>query len=175
MICLSAWRFETCVRIIYATDHPRTDREVCPVHYTTEITIDLPRDRMIALFDNPDNMAGWMQGLQSFEHLSGDLGQPGAKSRLVFDEGGRVIEMVETITVRNLPDEFSATYEAKNVWNGAVNRFYEDGPNRTRWVAEHEFKFSGFMRVIAFFMRGAFPKQTLTHMQHFKTFAESAE
>jgi hypothetical protein len=144
------------------------------MQYTTEITIDLPRARVIELFDNSDNMAHWMPGLQSFAHLSGEPGQPGATSKLVFEQGRRVIEMIETITVRNLPDEFSGTYEAQGVWNGVVNRFFDDGPDRTRWVAEHEFKFSGVMRVIAVFMRGAFRKQSAEYMRLFKAFAESA-
>ena len=49
--------------------------------YTVAIEIDLPRDRVIELFDNPDNLFKWQTGLQSFDHLSGEPGQPGAKSK----------------------------------------------------------------------------------------------
>ena len=140
--------------------------------YTTEIVIDLPRERVIELFDDPDNLPKWQPGLQSFEHLSGEPGRPGARSRLVFDQGGRRIEMIETITRRDLPDEFSGTYETQGVENWMTNRFIEEGPERTRWVAETEFQFSGLMRIMAFFMRGAFPKQTQEFMQNFKEFAE---
>ena len=75
--------------------------------------------------------------------------------------------------VRNLPDEFSATYEAKGVYNEISNFFHETGENQTRWVMNSEFKFSGLMRLMGIFMRGAFPKQTLKSMQSFKNFAES--
>ena len=91
--------------------------------YTCEILLDLPRQRVIELFDNPDNLAKWQAGLKSFEHFEGQEGEPGAKSRLFYDEGGREIEMVETIIARNLPDEFSATYEAKGVFNKISNSF----------------------------------------------------
>ncbi len=47
--------------------------------YTCELIVNLPRQRMIELFDNPDNMHKWQPGLVSFEHLSGESGQPGAK------------------------------------------------------------------------------------------------
>ena len=73
--------------------------------YTSEIEINSPIDKVIELFDNPDNMDKWMKGLQSFEPISGKPGQVGAKSRLKFKMGKREIEMIETITVRNLPDE----------------------------------------------------------------------
>lgn len=141
--------------------------------YTTDITIDLPRARVVELFDDPDNLKKWQKGLQSFEPLSGTPGQPGATSRLVYEQSGRTIEMIETVTSRNLPDEFSGTYEAKGVYNVVSNRLYEDGPNRTRLVTENEFHFSGLMALIAPFMSGTFKKQMLTLMQDFKKFAES--
>ena len=43
--------------------------------------------------------------------------------------GKREIDMIETITVKNLPKEFSATYEAKGVWNEMKNYFEEIDEN----------------------------------------------
>ncbi len=142
--------------------------------YTTEITIDLPRDRMIEIFDNPDNMQKWMEGLQEWENISGEPGTPGAQMRMKFLQGKREIDMVETIVARNMPDEFRVIYEAQGVKNWANNYFTVQGPNKTRWKAEHEFKFGGFMRLMSFFMpTSMFKKQTLKNMNDFKAFAES--
>ena len=141
--------------------------------YTCEITIDLPRQRVIELFDNPDNMSKWMPGLQSFEHLTGARGEPGATARLIFDQGGKQIEMTETILSRNLPEEFSRTYKTEGVENHLVNRFYEEESQRTRWVTETEFTFSGKMKVMASMMKGAFKEQTEEYMERFKNFAET--
>ena len=141
--------------------------------YTREVVIDLPRDRVIELFDNPDNLPKWQEGLQSFEHVSGEPGQPGAKSRLVYDHRGRHIEMIETITERNLPDEFSGTYETEGVWNGMKNRFVEEAPDRTRWIAESEFRCSGLkMKLMTIFLRPMFTSTTLKSLRDFKAFAE---
>ena len=82
--------------------------------------------------------------------------------------------MIETIIERDLPDVFSGTYDAKGVHNLVENRFYEVEQNKTRWVTENEFDFSGMMKLMGFFMKGAFPKQTLEHMNSFKAFAENA-
>jgi hypothetical protein len=86
---------------------------------------------------------------------------------------GRNIEMIETVTTRSLPDEFSGTYETGGVLNRVGNRFYDAGEGKTRWVTENEFNFTGLMRLMGFFMRGSFPKQTQSDMQRFKEFAES--
>lgn len=140
--------------------------------YTCELVVNVPRPRMIELFDNPDNLDKWQPGLVSFEHLSGEPGQAGAKSKLLYDMNGRKIEMVETIVNRDLPDTFTGTYEAKGVHNIIENHFYTDGLERTRWVMDTEFQFSGFMKIASKFMGGAFRKQSMEFMNNFKTFAE---
>lgn len=140
--------------------------------YTVDIIIDLPRPKVISLFDNPDNMHKWQPDLVSFDHLSGDPGQPGAKSKLQYKMGKREIEMIETVTKNDLPNEMSGTYETKGVFNIISNRFEEVSEKQTRWVSENEFQFSGFMKLMGIFMKGAFPKQTLKFMNQFKAFAE---
>ncbi|QQS30815.1 MAG: SRPBCC family protein [Sphingobacteriales bacterium] len=143
--------------------------------YTVEIEINKPIDKVIELFDNVDNMGKWMEGLQSFEPLSGTPGQVGAKSKLRFKMGKREIEMIETITVRNLPEEFSGTYEVDNVFNIVKNKFVKISEERTKYITENEFQFKGiFMKIIAFLMPGAFKKQSLQYLNAFKKFAENA-
>ena len=140
--------------------------------YTCEVEINQPVAKVVELFDNPDNMKLWMPGLISFEHLSGTHGQPGAKSKLKFGMNNREIEMIETVTVRNLPEEFSGTYEAKGVFNIVKNHFIPVAPDKTKYVTEHEFQFSGFMKIMGLFMPGAFKKESQKHLNRFKEFAE---
>jgi uncharacterized membrane protein len=142
--------------------------------FTAGIEINKPIDTVIALFDNADNMFKWMEGLQSFEHVSGTAGQPGAKSKLLFKMGNRIVEMTETILVRNLPDEFTGSYEAKGVYNIVKNRFQKITDDKTKYITEQEFQFKGFMKCIAFLMPGAFKKQSVKYLNSFKNFAESA-
>ncbi|GAB1349055.1 hypothetical protein MASR1M107_12680 [Ignavibacteriales bacterium] len=145
------------------------------MQFSGEVEINLPVKRVVELFDNPDNLKLWQPGLQSFQHLSGTPGEPGAKSKLKYQMGKREIEMVETITVKNLPDEFAGTYEAKGVWNEVKNQFVPLDENRTLYRCTNEFKFSGFMKIIGFLMPGAFKKENMKMMVQFKEFAEKAE
>ena len=142
--------------------------------YTVEIDIDLPRDRVIELFDSTENMKHWQEGLVSAEHLSGTPGEVGAKMKLKYKMGKREVEMVETITKRNLPDEFAGTYDAKGVHNIVDNTFIEISESKTKWVAYQEFQMKGMMKIIAFIMPGAFKKQSMKYMKDFKAFAENA-
>ena len=143
--------------------------------YTVEIEIELPRGKVIELFDNPANMPKWQEGLQSFEPISGQPGQVGAQSKLKFRMGKGEIEMIETITHRELPERFAGTYETKGVFNTVDNHFEIVHENLTRWISHNEFKFTGLMRIIAFFFKKAFVKQSLKYMQDFKTFSETGK
>ena len=144
------------------------------MRYTEEIALNLPRERVIELFDSFENLKQWQEGLVEIEHLSGEPGQPGARTRLLYDMGRRKLEMIETIITRDMPDEFSGTYDASGVHNIIKNTFHDEGET-TRWRMDCEFQFSGFMRIMAFFMgQGRFRAQTRKGMENFKRFAEGA-
>lgn len=143
--------------------------------YKLETEIDVPRDKVIEYFDNPDNLPKWQPTLVSMEHMSGKPGQPGAKTMLKYKMGKREVDMIETIVRRDLPDEFTGIYEAKGVWNELINHFYEiDNGQRTRWEFETEFRCTGLMmRAMSFLMPGMFKKASTKNMQDFKEFAEA--
>ena len=144
--------------------------------FTVEIDIDLPRERVIELFDNPDNMAKWQNGLQSFEHLSGQPGQPGAKSKLVYLNGKHTIELYETVTERNFPDEFNGIYEWSGGSNTLRNQFIEIAPDRTRWRSTCQYDFQGWsLKLMGILAPGMFRKQNQKFLQNFKAFAEKGQ
>jgi len=146
------------------------------MQYQLELEIDLPRERVIEMFLDPQNLYKWQPDLVSFEPLDGpEMREAGARSKQVHKMGKREVEMIETITVHNPPEAFSATYEADGVWNLIENRFINVGERKTKWILDCEFKCSGILiRLMAFFMPGAFRKQTFTYMKRFKDFAENA-
>ena len=143
--------------------------------YTTEITINLPRSKVIERFDSTENIYKWQKGLKSFEHIDGEPGQEGGRSKLVYEGRKGELQMTETITKRNLPDEFHGIYEAKGVYNEMYNYFLETGPDQTTWRSVSVFRFRGFMALMAPFMKSAFTNNTLLNMERFKSFAEQSE
>ncbi len=142
--------------------------------YSHSIQINLPRQRVIELFDSVENLEKWQPGFIRYEHLSGEPGQVGAKAKLLYKMGKRETEMIETITLNELPDKFHGTYEATGVFNIQENYFMQKGPDVTEWKSVSEFKFNSFMmKLIGWIMPGAFKKQTCKFMECFKEFAES--
>jgi ribosome-associated toxin RatA of RatAB toxin-antitoxin module len=142
--------------------------------FTCTVDINLPRNRVIELFDNAENMKKWQDGLVSFEHLEGEPGQVGAKSKLVYKNGKKTFDLSEQITVRNFPDEFSGTYDHEAMINTMTNKFTELGADKTRWIAHLDYTFKTTMwRFFSKFMTGMFKKQTQKFLDNFKKFAES--
>ncbi|MEJ2584956.1 MAG: SRPBCC family protein [Robiginitalea sp.] len=142
--------------------------------YTTEIEIELPRDEMLALLDDPQNMKHWQRGLQSFRQLSGEPGKEGARMELEYLMGKRHLLLVETIIKRDFPREYHLTYDSKGVHNIQKNYFEELEEGRCKWISESEFQFSNFpMKLMGWLMPKAFKKQSLTYLRDFKNFAET--
>ena len=131
--------------------------------YTTEITVNLPREVFIEKLDNPENLKHWQKGLTSYTLVSGKPGEAGSQMEMHYDMGKRKMVLIETIIKQNFPEEFHATYDAKGVHNIQKNYFHSSSDNQTRWVSESEFQFSGFMmKTMGFLMPGAFKKQSLS-------------
>lgn len=140
--------------------------------YSVQTTINAPIDEVIKRFDNADMMKEWMPGLVKFEHISGEPGQVGAKSKLTYQMGKRTVEMIETITERDLPGAFNGTYVANGVYNEVGNAFEAIDEKTTRHVSEQYFQFKGGMKIIGFLFPGAFKKQSQKYLDDFKAFVE---
>ena len=140
--------------------------------YSNEVTIFAPREKVVELFQDSEKIAMWQPGFISMELIEGEGGTVGTKHRMKYKMGKRDIEMVETILVNELPDAFTATYEAKNVHNVVENYFYDNQDGTTRYRTQNEFKMSGMMKLFGWIMPGAFKKQSQKYLDLFKQFVE---
>jgi hypothetical protein len=151
--------------------------------YIVSIEIALPRERVAQLLADPTYLPQWLRGLVLHEPLNGVHGQVGTQSRVVMKMGQQDMALTETITrrepanlqgiPRNSVVHFDREIVTEGMWSAARERLTEAGPETTLWESENEYRFSGLpMRLMSPFMRGAFRKQSLQHMQDFKAFAE---
>ena len=138
-----------------------------------ESVIDADLDTVWAAFENPDNMPRWQQNLESFRHISGQAGQPGAISELVYDEKGKRVILKQTITERRQPDFIASTYESPMGKTLIVNHFEAIDDESTRWTAWCNFTFQGFMKIMSLFVSGVIRKRTEGDMQRFKLMVET--
>ena len=138
-----------------------------------ESVIDASLDTVWAAFDNPDNMPRWQQNLESFTHISGDPGQPGAVSELVYDEKGKKVVLTETITERRDLDFLAGTYETSMSRTLIINHFEAVDENSTRWTSWCNFHLQGSMRLMTLFVSRSIRKRNEADMQRFKLMVET--
>ena len=142
--------------------------------YTVGIDIHLPRDRVVALFDDRANYKRWMPGLKSLERVAGVPGEVGSVHRLTFVWGRREMAMTETVLASQLPDRVELAYESPGSRNPSTHRFIALGPELTRYEQDSGFETDKLMfRIMMRLMPGWFRKHTLMYMNAFKAFAES--
>lgn len=144
--------------------------------FTCTVDIEKSRGEVVRLFDNPDNMPHWQDGFISFTPKSGTPGQVGATSIICYDIRGKKMELLETVTMNSLPEEFHGTYEGDFGMNTMHNYFEVLGPQETRWRSELEYlEMNGFvMNTMAKLMPNMFRKQTQKWMDQFKVFVENS-
>ncbi len=145
------------------------------MRYQIELEIEAPRERVLDLFLDPENLTKWQPSLVRYEQLGdGDARRVGAQSKQLHRMGSREVEMIQTITVDDYPDTFAATYESDDVWNLIENRFTALDNNRTGWALTSDFRSTSFMmKVFMVFFPGMFKRQTRTFMDYFKAFVEA--
>lgn len=143
------------------------------MNHTLEAAIKKPINEVIAFHQNPEKYPLWMEGFIAHQIVSGNQGEKDAVSKFTFDMKGRTMEMNETVLESNLPEKYSVRYDGPGMVNKVSFSFSEIDEATTKIVNYNEYEFSGFMKIIAFFMGGAFKKQSQKYLDEFKAAVEN--
>ena len=139
----------------------------------SEQIIYASRDFVWATFDNPDNLSRWQPTLESFTHKSGEPGQPGAISELVYDENGSKVVMTETVTERQQPNFMAGIYDNRWTKTLIVNHFEAIDDNTTRFISYANMTFKGFMKVMSLFVAKSIRARAEADLNRFKLLVET--
>jgi hypothetical protein len=144
--------------------------------FKLELLINQPLAEVWKAFDNVENMKRWQPSLISFEPISGTPGQPGAVSKLTYEENGREFSLIERITHREEPNRLDGVYENNFADNIVRNRFIEQGRVQTLWVLETEYAFKTLlMKIVGPLRKKNFVARTQRDMERFKEVAEDRQ
>ena len=141
--------------------------------YTTNIILELPRNKVIQLFEDSSLLEYWQRGLKSTKLIKGKDGEVSSKRKLKIELEGQKITMFETIIDKKLPDYWHGLYTGKGFKSTQKNYFTMVDKNKTHWKCESEFKFSGFMILVSKVLPDIFKKRSNLVMKDFKNFAEN--
>ena len=126
-------------------------------------------------FDNPDNLNKWLTNLERYEHLSGERGQVGAKSKQTFKENGRTIELFKEITERIDQQKFSGIFTAPNMMISTMEITFknmEDGSIKVTSCQDMRMEKLIF-RLITPLMKGSIQKRQNGDLENLKKAVEN--
>ncbi|MEM7247907.1 MAG: SRPBCC family protein [Acidobacteriota bacterium] len=143
--------------------------------YTNEVRIERPVEQTWAVFTDGSRMGEWIHGIERVENVSGEHLEVGSQWKLVMVEGGRDIEMVETVTACEPPSVFS--FDMDNPWflgQHAITLRPEDGGAATVLTAKNTVAGKGaFKRFLLWIGREGITAQGQHAYEHLKEIVEA--
>ncbi|WP_418604058.1 SRPBCC family protein [Hwangdonia sp.] len=138
--------------------------------FTCSINVKKPKQEVVKHFEDPEALKQSQKDFLRMEHLSGNQGETGAKSKLIYKK----FDLIETIIHNKLPDEFYAKYEHKRMTNTMRSKFTALNDNETTLTTEIDYtEFKGFfIKLIAKLFPNMFKKQVDKWLLRFKSFCE---
>jgi hypothetical protein len=136
------------------------------VKFTCTIDINAPKTEIDAIFINSEKQKYFQDGFISKHLINGETNTIGAKSKITYKR----LELIKTIQLNNLPDEFCALYEHKHTTNTMHVKFVALNRNKTTYISEiHYTNFKDFtVNMMAKLFPGMFKKQVEKWMVQFK-------
>ena len=145
-----------------------------PLIYQNRIELEKDIQAVVSVFSDRHQIADWQRGFISMEEKKGEPGANGSTAELTYNNRGREMKMMETITDNGLPHHFHGHYEMPGIRNIQRNFFDDLGHGRTLWRSETEFQFDSFaMRLMGKLMPGMFKKTSQRFMDDFKDWIEN--
>ena len=142
---------------------------------TSQVTINCPLETVWRFFDNPDNLNKWLTNLERYEHLSGEPGQVGAKSKQTFKENGRTAVLFEEITERIEQQNFSGIFTAPNMMHSIIEITFKNmGDESTEVTSCQDMRMEKIIfRLITPLMKGSIQKRQSGDLENLKKAVEN--
>jgi hypothetical protein len=143
------------------------------IQYTTTITINAPLSKSWSAFLNPDTSTLWIRNLDTIVHVSGNPGEIGSVSKLLFSDNERKVEMLETITERENFKVLAFRSELESLMTIQQRVVFAGNDSQTTIDSENEVVAKGFfMRLALWGAKTSMKEQMDTSFEKFKLLLE---
>ena len=104
--------------------------------YSVSVEVDVPIEEVWEVYMDESRMDEWLTGFRSMETIEGEPLTVGSKHRLVFEERGKEVVLVETVRVIDPPREFAFDLEHE-LMNSTMSVTLESiGDDKTRLISQ---------------------------------------
>ncbi len=141
--------------------------------FKSEVEIEKAMDELIVLIQDPENTLKWLDGLRSVKHISGEMRQAGAISKVVFDSPAGRLHITETVISNELPHEYIMRYDGPGYTSYSNYTFEKLTKDSTRFTMEQQVELKGALKLAGGLVRGKMKHQLKSSAESFKRFAEN--
>jgi hypothetical protein len=99
------------------------------VHFTSSIIVNKPVDVAWKVFMDDSKLGDWLPGFKNAELISGRDNEVGSMYKMIFEEKGKVFEMMETLTAVVENKQFSFELDHKVMFSRNDVLFKSKGGN----------------------------------------------
>jgi carbon monoxide dehydrogenase subunit G len=125
------------------------------------------------LIQDPENTLKWLDGLRSVKHISGELRQAGAISKVVFDSPAGRMFITETVIRNELPEEYVMKYEGNGYTSYSNYSFEKLSDQSTKFIMQQQVELKGAFKLASGLLKGTMSKQLNKSAESFKRYAEN--
>ena len=141
--------------------------------FRSEIDIAKPLAELMVLIQDPDVTLKWLGGLRSVKHVSGEVRQAGAVSKVVFDSPAGRMFITETVIRNELPEGYIMKYEGTGYTSYSNYSFEKLSDQSTKFIMKQEVELRGALKLATGLLRGTMSKQLNKSAESFKRYAEN--
>ncbi|PKQ62232.1 hypothetical protein BZG02_13010 [Labilibaculum filiforme] len=140
--------------------------------YQLETEINRPVSEVFQLFNDRDLLSEWLTEVKSFETITETENKIGSKYKMMIDNDGKIVELIETLTAYKENEMIEMDFVAN--WMHKSNRFtFEKSDKGTRLIAKYSIEGTNpFAKSLFLFFTKSFQGIDSNNLDRFKTFAE---
>lgn len=143
--------------------------------YSASVEVNKPIEEAWDIYTDESRMGEWLTGYKSMELIEGEPLTVGSKHKILFEDRGRELVLIETVTAIDPPREFAFDLDHE-IMNSSMSITLESiGANRTRLVSTTETRSPKLLwKIILPFMTSQMRKRNRGDLEMLKAMIESS-
>lgn len=140
--------------------------------YTLETEINRPVQEIFQLFNDRNRLSEWLTEVKSFEPITETENKIGNKYKMMVDNDGKIVELIETLT--GYKENEMVEMEFVSGWMHKYNHFtFSKSENGTKMIARYSIEGTNpFAKSLFLFFTKSFQEIDAANLERFTTFAE---
>ena len=143
--------------------------------YSVRIDIDRPIEEAWEVLMDESRMGEWLEGYKSMELIEGEPLTVGSKHKMIFEDRGKELVLIETVSAIDPPHEFAIDLDHELMNSSMSTTLERIGPDRTRLVSTTETRSPKLLwKIILPFMTPQIRKRSRGDLEKLKALIESS-